>query len=41
VNERPLDITATDIYEPTLEVAQQNAEKHDLNDVNLFSGFAP
>ncbi len=28
-------ITATDIYEPTLAVAQQNAEKHDLNDVNF------
>lgn len=37
------DITATDIYEPTLAVAQQNAEKHDLNDVTFVCGswFAP
>ncbi|MCH2789624.1 methyltransferase domain-containing protein, partial [Listeria monocytogenes] len=32
------DITATDIYEPTLAVAQQNAKKHDLNDVTFVCG---
>lgn len=37
--ERPdWDITATDIYEPTLEVAQFNAEQHDLNHVKFACG---
>lgn len=31
-------ITATDIYEPTLAVARQNAEKHDLNHVQFACG---
>ena len=31
-------ITATDIYEPTLEVALCNAEKHNLNHVKFFLG---
>lgn len=36
-------ITATDIYEPTLAVAQRNAEKHDLNQVKFICGdwFSP
>ena len=38
-SERPnWDITATDIYEPTLEVAQFNAEQHDLNHVKFACG---
>lgn len=38
-SERPeWDITATDIYAPTLEVAQFNAEKHDLNQVKFACG---
>ncbi|OTG93400.1 peptide chain release factor N(5)-glutamine methyltransferase [Acinetobacter sp. ANC 3832] len=31
-------VTATDIYEPTLEVAVFNAEKHDLEQVKFFLG---
>ncbi|OTG66053.1 peptide chain release factor N(5)-glutamine methyltransferase [Acinetobacter silvestris] len=31
-------VTATDIYEPTLEVAVFNAEKHDLPQVKFFLG---
>lgn len=38
-SERPdWDVTATDIYAPTLEVAQYNAEQHDLNHVKFATG---
>ncbi|TCB79558.1 peptide chain release factor N(5)-glutamine methyltransferase [Acinetobacter sp. ANC 4173] len=38
-SERPnWSVVATDIYEPTLEVALQNAEKHDLTQVKFFLG---
>ena len=38
-SERPnWSVTATDIYEPTLEVALHNAEKHDLTQVKFFLG---
>ncbi|WP_315076211.1 peptide chain release factor N(5)-glutamine methyltransferase [Acinetobacter guillouiae] len=38
-SERPnWSIIATDIYEPTLEVALHNAEKHDLGQVKFFLG---
>ena len=38
-SERPdWSITATDIYAPTLEVAQFNAEKHDLGHVRFVCG---
>lgn len=38
-SERPnWAITATDIYQPTLEVAAFNAEKHDLEQVKFFLG---
>ncbi|CAM4307905.1 peptide chain release factor N(5)-glutamine methyltransferase [Acinetobacter pragensis] len=38
-SERPeWSVTATDIYEPTLDVAQFNAEKHDLNHVKFVCG---
>ena len=38
-SERPnWSVTATDIYEPTLEVALHNAEKHDLTEVKFFLG---
>ncbi|MCO8044180.1 peptide chain release factor N(5)-glutamine methyltransferase [Acinetobacter bohemicus] len=38
-SERPQwAVTATDIYEPTLEVAKYNAEKHDLNHVQFVLG---
>lgn len=38
-SERPnWSVTASDIYEPTLEVAQFNAEKHDLTDVKFVLG---
>lgn len=38
-SERPdWDITATDIYAPTLEVALENAEKHDLPQVKFALG---
>lgn len=38
-SERPnWEVTATDIYEPTLEVAQYNAKKHDLNHVKFALG---
>lgn len=38
-SERPdWDVTATDIYAPTLEVAQYNAEQHDLNHVKFALG---
>ncbi|NNP72119.1 protein-(glutamine-N5) methyltransferase, release factor-specific [Acinetobacter defluvii] len=38
-SERPdWAVTATDIYEPTLEVALSNAKKHDLNQVKFYVG---
>ncbi|MEG0483312.1 MAG: peptide chain release factor N(5)-glutamine methyltransferase [Acinetobacter sp.] len=38
-SERPnWSVIATDIYEPTLEVALHNAEKHDLTQVKFFLG---
>lgn len=38
-SERPeWSVTATDIYEPTLEVALSNAKKHDLNHVKFYLG---
>ncbi|BCU65066.1 protein-(glutamine-N5) methyltransferase, release factor-specific [Acinetobacter bouvetii DSM 14964 = CIP 107468] len=38
-SERPeWSVTATDIYGPTLEVAQFNAERHDLNHVKFVCG---
>ena len=38
-SERPhWSVTASDIYEPTLEVAEFNADKHDLNHVKFVLG---
>ncbi|MCU4311341.1 peptide chain release factor N(5)-glutamine methyltransferase [Acinetobacter variabilis] len=38
-SERPnWSVTATDIYEPTLEVAKYNAEQHDLDQVQFILG---
>lgn len=38
-SERPeWQVTATDIYEPTLEVALHNTEKHELDHVKFFLG---
>ncbi|TCB34925.1 peptide chain release factor N(5)-glutamine methyltransferase [Acinetobacter sp. ANC 4910] len=38
-SERPnWSVVATDIYEPTLDVALHNAEKHDLTQVKFFLG---
>lgn len=38
-SERPnWSVTASDIYEPTLEVAKYNAEQHDLDQVQFILG---